>query len=105
VHDFESSQTHTPDLVPLPRAIEDDFNADRRGAHGIVQPLLVRLRQTLYEVIAGRRRFTAAAPLGLKEAPSVLHQVDDVAAAHGGAANVVTLDGPGTAIQLAFCRL
>jgi ParB/RepB/Spo0J family partition protein len=45
--------------------------------HGIVQPLLVRKRQSRYEVIAGRRRFAAAVSLGLTEVPCVLHQVDD----------------------------
>lgn len=50
-------------------------------AHGIIQPLLVRKRQTHYEVIAGRRRFAAAASLGLTEVPCVLHQVDDATAA------------------------
>ena len=49
--------------------------------HGIIQPLLVRKRQTHYEVIAGRRRFAAAASLGLTEVPCVLHQVDDATAA------------------------
>jgi ParB-like chromosome segregation protein Spo0J len=49
--------------------------------HGIIQPLLVRKRQTRYEVIAGKRRFAAAAALGLTEVPCVLHQVDDATAA------------------------
>jgi hypothetical protein len=49
--------------------------------HGIVQPLLVRKRHSQYEIIAGRRRFAAAAALGLTEVPCVLHQVDDTAAA------------------------
>jgi ParB-like chromosome segregation protein Spo0J len=48
--------------------------------HGVIQPLLVRKRQTRYEVIAGKRRFTAAATLGLTEVPCVLHQVDDATA-------------------------
>lgn len=62
----------TAGLEPLVKSIR---------VHGIVQPLLVRKRQTLYEVIAGRRRFAAAAALGLTEVPCVLHQVDDAGAA------------------------
>jgi ParB/RepB/Spo0J family partition protein len=49
-------------------------------AHGIVQPLLVRKRRALYEVIAGKRRLAAAIALGLTEVPCVLHQVDDATA-------------------------
>lgn len=54
--------------------------------HGIIQPLLVRKRQSRYELIAGRRRFAAAAALGLTEVPCVLHQVDDATAASLAAA-------------------
>jgi ParB-like chromosome segregation protein Spo0J len=49
--------------------------------HGVIQPLLVRKRQSRYEVIAGRRRLAAAVTLGLTEVPCVLHQVDDATAA------------------------
>jgi ParB/RepB/Spo0J family partition protein len=55
-------------LEPLAKSIR---------VHGIIQPLLVRKRQSRYEVIAGRRRFAAAMSLGLTEVPCVLHQVDD----------------------------
>jgi ParB-like chromosome segregation protein Spo0J len=65
--------------------------------HGIVQPLIVRKRQTRYEVIAGRRRFAAAAALGLSDVPCVLHQVDDAAAAALRAAeNIHSAPGEGS---------
>jgi hypothetical protein len=65
-----------------PRTIEEDSEALKRSirTHGIVQPLLVRKRQALYEVIAGKRRLAAAIALGLTEVPCVLHQVDDATA-------------------------
>jgi len=66
-----------PDAAPA--ALEPLIKSIR--LHGIVQPLLVRKHQARYEVIAGRRRFAAAAALGLTEVPCVLHQVDDAAAA------------------------
>jgi ParB-like chromosome segregation protein Spo0J len=69
---FEAVQSPpAPALDPLIKSIR---------LHGIIQPLLVRKRQAQYEVIAGRRRFAAAAALGLTEVPCVLHQVDDAAA-------------------------
>lgn len=64
---------------PAPAALEPLIRSIR--LHGIVQPLLVRKHHARYEVIAGRRRFAAAAALGLTEVPCVLHQVDDAAAA------------------------
>jgi ParB-like nuclease family protein len=64
---------------------------------GIVQPLLVRKRHAQYEVIAGRRRFAAAAALGLQEVPCVLHQVDDAgAAALRAAENIHAAPGEGS---------
>jgi ParB-like chromosome segregation protein Spo0J len=64
---------------PAPAALEPLIRSIR--VHGIVQPLLARKHHARYEVIAGRRRFAAAAALGLTEVPCVLHQVDDAAAA------------------------
>ena len=72
------SQFDAPAQDPLP-ALEPLIKSIR--LHGIIQPLIVRKRQTSYEVIAGRRRFAAAAALGLTEVPCVLHQVDDAGAA------------------------
>jgi len=64
--------------------------------HGIIQPLLVRKRQTRYEVIAGKRRFAAAATLGLTEVPCVLHQVDDATAASLAAAENIRTQPAGS---------
>lgn len=64
--------------------------------HGIIQPLLVRKRQMRYEVIAGKRRFAAAAALGLTEVPCVLHQVDDATAASLAAAENIRTQPTGS---------
>ncbi len=45
--------------------------------HGILQPLLVRARGNIFEVIAGERRLRAAAAAGLAEVPVRVLEVDD----------------------------
>ncbi|HXD52708.1 MAG TPA: ParB/RepB/Spo0J family partition protein, partial [Burkholderiales bacterium] len=61
-----------------------DFSADSLQElaasikeQGIVQPLIVRDRQTHYELIAGERRWRAAQLLGLAEAPVIVREADD----------------------------
>src|SRR5687767_1291285 len=44
---------------------------------GIVQPLIVRDRQTHYELIAGERRWRAAQLLNLTEVPVIVREADD----------------------------
>ena len=44
---------------------------------GIVQPLIVRDRQTHYELIAGERRWRAAQLLRLAEVPVIVREADD----------------------------
>lgn len=45
---------------------------------GIVQPLIVRDRQTHYELIAGERRWRAAQLLKLAEVPAIVREADDL---------------------------
>jgi ParB/RepB/Spo0J family partition protein len=47
---------------------------------GVLQPLLVRRRNSRYEVIAGHGRLSAAVAAGLTEVPCLVHQVDDATA-------------------------
>jgi ParB family chromosome partitioning protein len=44
---------------------------------GVLQPLLVRRRDTHYEIVAGERRFRAAQLAGLARVPAVVREIDD----------------------------
>ncbi len=46
-------------------------------AHGVVQPLLIRAKDGRYEIICGKRRYTAAVAAGLAELPCLVKDVDD----------------------------
>ena len=53
------------------------------SAHGVLQPILVRPHAELsgqYQIVAGERRWRAAALAGLEEVPISLHDLDDEAA-------------------------
>lgn len=45
--------------------------------HGVLQPLLVRKRGAVYQVIAGERRLRAAKMAGLANVPVVIKELDD----------------------------
>jgi len=45
--------------------------------HGIIQPLIVRLVNGKYELIAGERRFRASRELGLAEVPVIVRTASD----------------------------
>lgn len=52
--------------------------ADSIAAHGIMQPLAVRLLDSgYYQIIAGERRWRAARIAGLTEVPAVICEADD----------------------------
>jgi ParB family chromosome partitioning protein len=44
---------------------------------GLLQPVLVRRKEGVYEIIAGERRFRAAKMAGLKELPAIVRDADD----------------------------
>ena len=44
---------------------------------GLLQPILVRRKEGVYEIIAGERRFRAAKIAGLREIPAIIKDVDD----------------------------
>jgi ParB-like nuclease domain len=90
---FDEPAHDAASLEPLIKSIR---------VHGIVQPLLVRKRHARYEVIAGKRRFAAAATLGLTEVPSVLHQVDDSAAAALSAAENIRVNQSAGSLRAAI---
>jgi len=45
---------------------------------GFIQPVIVRAKQGVYELIAGERRFRAAKKLNLKEVPAIIKDVSDI---------------------------
>ena len=45
--------------------------------HGIIQPLIVRMVNGQYQLIAGERRWRAAQQLGLREAPVIVREATD----------------------------
>ena len=58
-----------------PAALEDLADSIRK--HGILEPIIVRPRHGSYEIVAGERRFQAAAQAGLTEVPATVREVDD----------------------------
>src|SRR5208283_400704 len=55
-------------LVELAASIEEK---------GLLQPIIIRRKEGVYEIIAGERRFRAAKMAGLKEVPAIIKDVDD----------------------------
>ena len=45
--------------------------------YGILNPILVRKKENLYEIIAGERRYRAAKSIGLSEVPVIVKDVDE----------------------------
>lgn len=49
--------------------------------NGILQPIIVRRRGALYEIISGERRFRAAKLAGMREVPCIVKDVDEESSA------------------------
>jgi len=71
-------------IRPCPLQPRKDFSpealrelADSIKEQGIVQPLIVRERNSHLELIAGERRWRAAQLLGLSEVPVIFREADD----------------------------
>ena len=45
--------------------------------HGIIQPLVVRINNGIYEIVAGERRWRAARKAELKEVPCIIREFSD----------------------------
>ena len=64
-----------------PRTVFDEEKIDGLVASikekGILQPLLVRKRGEVYELIAGERRWRAAQKAGISEIPVIVHDTSD----------------------------
>ncbi|MGL4335906.1 MAG: nucleoid occlusion protein [Turicibacter sp.] len=45
--------------------------------HGVIQPIVVRKNNDIYEIIAGERRYRASKLLGVKTIPAIIRNYDD----------------------------
>ena len=90
----ETGTEHSPTLLPLshlhanPSQPRQTFDAESLAelaasirSQGVIQPLLVRPRRTetatIYEIVAGERRWRAAQRAGLTEVPVYLRELSD----------------------------
>ena len=80
----EPSEVDLDSIVPGPMQPRTHFDeaslqslAESIGSHGVVQPLLVRRRDSGFELIAGERRWRAAKLAGLTRVPVVVKEVPD----------------------------
>jgi len=68
-----------------PRTVFDDERIDELSqtikTHGVIQPIVVRVRNKRYEIIAGERRFRAVKKLGLETIPAIIREFNDSQAA------------------------
>jgi len=71
-------------IIPNPKQPRETLNPetlqeliDSIKNVGLLQPILVRPKNDLYEIIAGERRYHAAKVAGLKEIPVIIKDIDD----------------------------
>ncbi|MEX2461531.1 MAG: nucleoid occlusion protein [Paenibacillaceae bacterium] len=76
------------EIVPSPYQPRTVFDEDRIDelcqtikTHGVIQPIVVRLRNNKYEIIAGERRFRAVTKLGMETIPGIVREINDAQAA------------------------
>lgn len=76
------------EVVPSPyqpRTIFDDDRIDELcqtiKTHGVIQPIVVRVRSHKFEIIAGERRWRAVKKLGLDTVPAIVREFNDAQAA------------------------
>lgn len=64
-----------------PRTIFDDDRIDELcqtiKTHGVIQPIVVRIRNSRYEIIAGERRWRAVTKLGYESIPAIIREFND----------------------------
>ena len=84
----EVKQIQVKDIVPSPyqpRTVFDDERIQELcqtiKTHGIIQPIVVRLRNGKYEIIAGERRWRAVVKLGMDTIPAIVREINDSQAA------------------------
>lgn len=80
----EIRQIPVDEIVPnpyQPRTVFDDEKIDELcqtiRTHGLIQPIVVRVRNNRYELIAGERRLRASKKLGLERIPAIIKEFND----------------------------
>ncbi|MED4600593.1 nucleoid occlusion protein [Paenibacillus validus] len=68
-----------------PRTVFDDERIEELcqtiRTHGVIQPIVLRIRNNRYELIAGERRWRAVKKLGLETIPAIIREFNDSQAA------------------------
>jgi ParB family chromosome partitioning protein len=84
----EVKQLPVRDIVPSPYQPRSVFDNDRIDelcqtikTHGIIQPIVVRVRNGKFEIIAGERRWRAVTKLGMDYIPAIVREMNDSQAA------------------------
>ncbi|WP_232698016.1 nucleoid occlusion protein [Brevibacillus daliensis] len=80
----EIRQIPVDEIVPnpyQPRTVFDDSKIDELcqtiKTHGIIQPIVVRIRNDQFELIAGERRLRASKKLGFERIPAIVKEFND----------------------------
>lgn len=84
----EVKQISLDEIVPSPYQPRTVFDEDRIDelcqtikTHGVIQPIVVRVRNGKYEIIAGERRFRAVKKLEMETIPAIIREFNDSQAA------------------------
>lgn len=80
----EIRQLPIDQIVPnpyQPRTVFDDDKIEELcqtiRTHGLIQPIVVRVRNNQYELIAGERRLRASKKLGMERIPAIVKEFND----------------------------
>ena len=89
----EKSETDSPDTVKYIKTFDIMPNANQPRKtfdeekiqdlansileHGVIQPIVLRKKDTGYEIVAGERRWRAAIKAGFSEVPCLIRELDD----------------------------
>lgn len=88
-HDLDEVKNIPIDrIVPSPYQPREIFEDDRIDelcqtirTHGVIQPIVVRVKGDLYEIIAGERRYRAVKKLEMETIPAIIRDFNDSQAA------------------------
>lgn len=80
----EVKSIQVSDIIPSPYQPRTIFNDDKLDelcrtirTHGVIQPIVVRVKNNQYELIAGERRLRAVKKLGLDTIPAIIRDFND----------------------------